>query len=353
MALGTRRRAQILTRRALPLEARAADGRYNAEALLDAALLEAPPDTFRLLVVTDAPLNTPAHERLVGYARGEERGLIFSTQGLPRVGTEAAHRRRTRRVVLHELGHTFGIGHCPGDCVMRDSPAQALDLLADGYCPLHRPIAEAGLAERLGDVRFLSRLALERMRLARWGEAVAAFRAALKVAPGGPRLWTGLGISLMADGQLLAADEAFEMAHQIAPQAPQPFYARAILYGAGFDPQRAEAFIEAAVDRDGRALRAHRAAGIFYQDVLGNKPEAIRHYQRHVELGGRDERVIGRLVYLLSPSTLVFTRPELIIARWDSAEGLILARAHAPEPATPSENPAEDLDDWGPKPGGG
>lgn len=299
---------------------------HDAAALLDRLLIDVPADAFRVLGVTTAALDTPDHETLIGFARHGERGLIYSTHDQQSHLTEAAHRRRVRHVVAHELGHTFGATHCERDCVMRDALAPAqVDLLTDHPCPRHRPAFVEGVRQSIDSADFRAAVGAERMRLGRWTEAVAALDDAVRRAPDDARMRTALGVALMGEGRLVAADEVLREATRQAPRAPQPYYARAALYAAGYAPFRAPAFLEAAVDRDGDGPRAHRAAGIFYQDVLAQPENAIRHYEAHIRQGGRDPHVIARLVYLLSPTTLTFSTGEVIIARWQPEEGLMIA----------------------------
>lgn len=312
--------------------------RADAGQLLDRLLLMAPPDTFRIAGVTDVPLYTAAHGSLVGYARQGERSLVWSTAALPAYETEASRRRRIRRIVAHELGHTFGAAHCDDRCVMRDTHnAHDIDLLPDTYCPTHREMVATGLEEGPTHPKALTRLGAEQMRLGRWSEAAGAYRQAMRQRPLDPRLRTSLGIALMANGELVAADEVLDEASRLAPAAPQPFYARAVLYAVSDRARRrAPAFLEAAVRRDGHPLRAHRAAGILYQDVLEDDAAAVRHFEAHVQLGGRDPEVIARLVYLVAPATVTFSQPETIIARWRPDTGLEVAYVHRPPKPAPA-----------------
>lgn len=313
--------------RRLPRVARVRGG-YRAGELLDALLEDAPEDAFRIVGVTDAPLVDGHDEAVIGYARTGERALVYSTDELPVQATEAAHRRRVRRIVAHELGHTFGALHCSADCVMQDThSAHDIDLMPDHFCPEHGQQFRAGLAAKVDDPEVLSQLGAERMRLGRWEEASRVFRDLARVSPHDQRPRTALGIAQMANGELTAAEESFEIASRIDPKAPQPFYARAVLYAAGRAVHRAPAYLEAAVARDPDGLRAHRAAGILYQDWLGDPARAAHHFESHVLAGGRDPDVITRLVYLSAPATVTFTQGDTIIARWDPKRGLLLARA--------------------------
>ncbi|MCA9541197.1 MAG: tetratricopeptide repeat protein [Myxococcales bacterium] len=307
-------------------DCKAAGCRYDAGRLLDHLLREAPADTFRIIGVTAAPLQTPDRAALIGYARQGERAVIYTTHEQVAALTEAGHLRRVRHVITHELGHTFGAEHCTRDCVMRDALNVAnVGELTDHPCPLHTRFFHDGLKASLNDAESLSHLGAERLRLGRWDEAVSALEHVVAQHPDDAKVRTSLGVALMAGGRLVAAEEALREASRRAPGAPQPYYARAVLYAAGYAPDRAAAFLEAAVKRDGDLKRAHRAAGILYQDVLDDPDRAVRHYEAHIQFGGRDPSVIARLVYLMSPTTLTFTTPEVIIARWQPGVGLLVA----------------------------
>lgn len=52
-----------------------------------------------------------------------------------RVGGEELFLSRLRKLILHELGHLLGLGHCENECVMRFSNSLAeLDKKPDEYC---------------------------------------------------------------------------------------------------------------------------------------------------------------------------------------------------------------------------
>lgn len=335
----TRRLVIVLPARALPKHT--ADTALDASLLLDGLLREPPPDAFRIAAVTTAPLQAPGLDQVIGYARIGERALIYSTHLLPDYATEAQRRGRVRRVIDHELGHTYGIGHCEGQCVMRDAEgSDHIDTLPPHYCPTHRAIAQARVKQGPAHPQSLIRLGGERMRLGQWERAIAAYRTALRHAPHDYKARTALGVAQMARGELTTAEETFIEASRLRPDAPQPYYARAVLYASGIAPQRAPAFLEAAVERDDRPARAHRAAGILYQDVLDDDRRAVHHFQAHVQHGGRDAEVIARLTFLMQPATLTFSEPETIIARWDPLTGLEVASAR---PLTLSRGPFDGL----------
>lgn len=318
----TRRLVVVLPARHLP----AYTGTVDAGELLDELLREPPPDAFRIAAVTTAPMHAPGIEAVIGYARIGERAIVYSTELLPKYSTEAARRGRIRRIVDHELGHTYGADHCDDECVMRDAEGgQSLDLLPPHYCPKHRKLAQARMLQGPSHPQSLIRLGGERMRLGQWKRAIAAYKRALKHEPDDYKARTAMGVAQMARGELATAEETFIAATRTNPHAPQPYYARAVLYAAGLAPNRASAYLEAAVHRDRKRARAHRAAGILYQDVLTDDRRAMHHFHAHINRGGRDAEVIARLVYLMQPATLTFNQPETIIARWDPETGLEVA----------------------------
>ena len=293
-----------------------ADGQIDASQLLDELLLLAPKDTFRIAAITDLPLYAPKIGSIIGYARRGERALAYSTDELPKVATEAAHRRRIRRIIAHELGHTFGAGHCQRECAMRDThSAHDIDLLSDRFCPTHQAQFISGMQLSLDHPDAIAARSKEYLRLGRWREAIQSFRKLRQLRPRDPQTLTALGVALLANGELLAANEVLVDASIANPRAPQPFYARAVLYAAGYAPNRASAFIEAAVSRDTNLPRAHRAAGVLYEDVLGNLTQAARHFELHIQYGGRNPDVIARLGRLMAPTLIAVEEPELIIPR--------------------------------------
>ncbi|MGK0358722.1 MAG: hypothetical protein ACI9U2_001015 [Bradymonadia bacterium] len=321
----TRRLVVVLPARALPATD-PGNPTLDAGLLLDGLLRSPPPDAFRVAAVTTAPLRAPDLDAVIGYARIGERAIVYSTHLLPRYANEAQRRGRVRRIIDHELGHTYGATHCDNDCVMRDAEGSAsIDDLPRHYCPEHRVLTQARVKEGPAHPRSLIRLGGERMRLGQWAAAISAYQRALKHAPNDYKARTAMGIAQMARGELTTAEETFITASRANPRAPQPYYARAVLYASGVAPRRASAFLEAAVHRDNKRTRAHRAAGILYQDVLANDRRALRHFHAHVQKGGRDAEVIARLVYLMQPATLTFNEPETIIARWNPVTGLEVA----------------------------
>jgi len=104
----------------LPIPDQAYDrsrGQFQSVELMHALSQAAPPDTARLLGVTEVDLAIPMLTFLFGQAQLDGPVALISLcrlrqefYGLP--PDLEVLRRRTVKEALHELGHTFGLTHC-------------------------------------------------------------------------------------------------------------------------------------------------------------------------------------------------------------------------------------------------
>ncbi len=129
---------------ALPLPETAYDaarGQYHSVNIMKALAEAAPPDTARLFGVTEVDLAIPMLSFLFGQAQLEGLVAVISLcrlrqefYGLP--SDDELLRQRTVKEALHELGHTFGLTHCPEPkCVMSLATHIGLvDQKAERYC---------------------------------------------------------------------------------------------------------------------------------------------------------------------------------------------------------------------------
>jgi archaemetzincin len=123
-------------------------GQYHSTEILKRLLQDPPAESWRILGVTDADLYIPILTFVFGEAQLGATGALVSTHrlrpefyGMPK--DPGLLRGRLLKEALHELGHTFGLRHCPDYlCVMSASHAvERIDLKQAGFC-----IACAGAA---------------------------------------------------------------------------------------------------------------------------------------------------------------------------------------------------------------
>lgn len=119
--------------------------RWRAEKLLDQ--LEAVGDaaTWRVLGLTEASISTTKGKvfdwGIAGLARIDGKSGVVTSHIYRRVRKKSRklYRRYFRDLVLHEVGHTLGLDHCPlRRCLMADAKGNALRSArasSGHYCP--------------------------------------------------------------------------------------------------------------------------------------------------------------------------------------------------------------------------
>jgi archaemetzincin len=125
---------------------------YEAEPILE-RLARFNPQAERILGVADLDLYAPGLNFIFGQAQiGGPAGIIALARLHPEFWGQPANpallAQRTIKEAVHELGHTYGLQHCPiSTCVMHFSNTLAeTDLKSSQFCPQH----EAQLLRALG-----------------------------------------------------------------------------------------------------------------------------------------------------------------------------------------------------------
>jgi archaemetzincin len=117
--------AEVIAAPAIPLPANAYDParrQYLTRALLDALAARKRPEWERLLGVVDEDLYAPGLNFAFGEADPDRGIAVLSLARLWDSGRQIVtdrFRRRFATEAIHELGHTYGLGHCAHpSCVM-------------------------------------------------------------------------------------------------------------------------------------------------------------------------------------------------------------------------------------------
>ncbi len=113
---------------------------YHSTRILAYLKKAAPDHALKIVAITDVDLYIPILTYVYGEAQLSGRAAIVSTYRLnenhsPIVSNETA-RQRIVKETIHELGHTFGLRHCPEHaCIMHYCRSiEDVDRKSDGFC---------------------------------------------------------------------------------------------------------------------------------------------------------------------------------------------------------------------------
>lgn len=106
--------------------------RYRAEKILDQMVTETPADAQVMVGLTTVDISTTKGEYedwgILGLATVSGRECVISRFRAARGAKSDLHtRQRLAKVVVHEIGHTLGLPHCPEyGCLMEDGKGSVL-----------------------------------------------------------------------------------------------------------------------------------------------------------------------------------------------------------------------------------
>jgi archaemetzincin len=124
-------------------------GQYHSTEILKRLLQDPHAESWRVLGVTDVDLYIPILTFVFGEAQLGNTGALVSTSrlrpefyGMPK--DPQLLQERLLKEALHELGHTFGLPHCPDYlCVMSASHSvERIDLKQAHFCAACKGAAE-------------------------------------------------------------------------------------------------------------------------------------------------------------------------------------------------------------------
>jgi archaemetzincin len=149
---------KIMRNRGIPAYALDASRKqYNSNMILKRLLEICPPDTLKILGITDLDLFSPIFKYVFGEAQFGGKGAVISSFRLRGNPEEASGRGcppladRMEKEAIHELGHTFNLRHCSDpDCVMHYSVGiQCADRKFAFFCPVCRDLMLWHMAKNL------------------------------------------------------------------------------------------------------------------------------------------------------------------------------------------------------------
>ncbi len=120
---------------------------YHSTEILRKIVGRSSRDAVKVLGVTDLDLYIPVLTYVFGEAQLTDGGALVSTHrlrqefyGMP-ADSGLLHQRLLKES-LHELGHTYGLRHCPNyTCVMSSSNGvERIDLKSADFCPACVPL---------------------------------------------------------------------------------------------------------------------------------------------------------------------------------------------------------------------
>jgi len=125
--------------------------RWRAEKILDALDELELGDTWRVAAITEAPISTtkgPVFDwGIAGLGSMDGKSCVFTAYLFRRFKQKEpeTYRRFMENLIIHEVGHTLGLDHCPLDrCIMADAKGNAIRsarISTNEFCPrCHRLI---------------------------------------------------------------------------------------------------------------------------------------------------------------------------------------------------------------------
>lgn len=118
--------------------------RYKADAILDEICNQEPAHAHRILALTTRDISTTTEEAddwgIMGLGQIDGRACVVSTFRLRKgKADDALFHARLVKVVNHELGHTWGLGHCGvAGCLMQDANGKIATMDAESGKPCEK-----------------------------------------------------------------------------------------------------------------------------------------------------------------------------------------------------------------------
>jgi archaemetzincin len=276
---------------------------HDADRLVRDLFGQLPDDGIGLMALTNADLFEPGQSSFVfGLASLVDHvGVVslarYRTTWWGQPEDRVKFYERFYRVLVHEVGHTLGVGHCErAHCGMRrDRTLADLDGSPPTFCDRCQQSVARGLKQGPGTLMWHYTRGHSHLSRGQFARAVYHLQRAAELDPGDPRVVNDLGVAYLRRGDQGRALWHFRAAKQLDPAFPNPRYNEGLVFlGVGDTATAALAFEQALGADPGWAL-AHRQLGYLYQEALGDEETALEHFQAYLEHNGDDSLVQDRV----------------------------------------------------------
>lgn len=297
-------RCMVLRPRPLPRTALDPErNQYDADRLVDGLFAHLPTDGVGLMGLTNGDL----------FDRNRTRFVFGLASLVDRVGVVSLARFRSTwwgedrdlvvfhdrlyKVLVHEIGHTLGLEHCPkASCAMRDDGTLAdLDASPRRFCTSCAEGARRGALDHPGSPRWHYLRGHAHLHRGQFAQAVFHFQLAAELAPEDARMVNDLGVAHLRRGDRGRALWWFREAQRLDPTLAAAGYNEGLVFLEVGDAAEAKAAFERALVVDPRSAHAHRQLGLLYHEAYGDAGKALLHFQAYLDGHGDDLAIEERV----------------------------------------------------------
>ncbi len=288
-----------------PIDRLAYDARRNqfdADVLVKGLFDAMPRDAVGMIALTNHDLFESGHSPFVfGLASLVDHvGIVslarYRATFWGKDPDRVAFYERYYKVLVHEVGHTLGLTHCPNEsCVMRkDSTLADLDRSPQRFCKRCR--GHKGWAAKQGPGTatwhyMRGHSYLERGRFAR---AVYHLEQAAELDDENPRVLNDLGVAYLRRGDAGRALWYFRHAQRLDPGFAHARYNEGLVFVRANDVPMAQQSFESALSADPDWALAHRQLGYLAQQA-GEPDMALEHFEAWLDAHGEDPSIQERI----------------------------------------------------------
>ncbi len=297
-------RCKVLRARPLPRRAyNARRNQYDSDRVVQKLFNQLPRDGLGLMALTNGDLYDAGRSRFVfGLASLVDHVGVLSLARYRGPWWGQADKRsrfyeRFMKVLVHEVGHTLGVRHCPNRrCAMRnDSTLADLDSSPRTFCERCQGLVERGRSQGPGTLVWHYTRGHAHLQRGQFARAVYHLERAAELGSLDARVNNDLGVAYLRRGDRARALWQFRLAQQLDPDFAYARYNEGLVFVAAADPMRARASFEAAISIDPGWAPAHRQLGYLCSEVLDDPEAALLHFEAYLAAHGDDSQVEERV----------------------------------------------------------